>query len=749
MTKVLATLLACLTLAASAAAQNDEPEFVQGQCKRLNAFAKKALEKGFPRQAKLIWLQVIKLYDPDNQEAHAAIGEKKIGATWAPDSTFTYPTADTGKGEEGQALFKAYEQLKKDLGSAHRSQAEKWEKAGRTDRSKEHWKLVLRWIDNDKQASEALAQKEIGTLSGSDVEKTLYERSRMIEKAVEEQSRTDYKVEKSADTKNAVLDRSQVKYVTLKSEHFTLHGDPEQEATLADTLKWAERTLKVLQLAFPWPVEVTSWPLEWAFFSGKDTYQQIVKAHADLFPDLKWQLENSTTCLIEKTYIGATTTPQITFDAAVRNVARLYSGFTTAGFGEGIGHTFVGMMFNNNRLFATDRKKQERTVASEQDREFTSPDFDVWKTLSLEMAWKSTGGVQARELPFCDAAAFTNEQRIKAWSFCDYMMRRDPQLLRDMDQLGVKMVNEKVNYEKAFDADHQVSIAQLDKEWEDFWTGATSVLKAIQNNTPPLAAISKGAEKWLQEINALRKEQGMTPVTWSTNLSTRCHDHAIYLKNNKTERGADKEHRESIELGGTHLGSMFAEMAIVDTDAKVGNAKKTFQHWLDIPGYRDLFVNAFQVTVGIYQEGDILVINTAAGIGEPLSRGAGYNIYPRKGADSIPCEIAVADLGPELAALLQQSGKGNLKVVGYPLTMHFGAASPFNRLSFKCRVVTRKGDIPCAILRDGGTIRRTSAPGMFTAYPLEPLPHGEVQAIWSFDDASGTTHTENIQFKTK
>ena len=42
-----------------------------------------------------------------------------------------------------------------------------------------------------------------------------------------------------------------------------------------------------------------------------------------------------------------------------------------------------------------------------------------------------------------------------------------------------------------------MSIAELDKEWEDYWTEASSVLKAIQNNTPPLAAISKGVEKWL------------------------------------------------------------------------------------------------------------------------------------------------------------------------------------------------------------------------------------------------------------
>ena len=43
----------------------------------------------------------------------------------------------------------------------------------------------------------------------------------------------------------------------------------------------------------------------------------------------------------------------------------------------------------------------------------------------------------ANQLPFCDAAQFSNEERIKAWSFCDYMMRRNPELLRTMDQIDL------------------------------------------------------------------------------------------------------------------------------------------------------------------------------------------------------------------------------------------------------------------------------------------------------------------------
>ena len=38
------------------------------------------------------------------------------------------------------------------------------------------------------------------------------------------------------------LDEAQIKYVTVQSAHFTLHGDPDQLANLTTALQWAERT---------------------------------------------------------------------------------------------------------------------------------------------------------------------------------------------------------------------------------------------------------------------------------------------------------------------------------------------------------------------------------------------------------------------------------------------------------------------------------------------------------------------------
>lgn len=739
---------------ATAQQQGEEAEFNQRQAKTLNAFAKKAFDKGFPRIAKVVWLQTIKLYDEQNAEAWTALGYVKIGTSWNPDPKRPYPTQDTGSGAEGQPLKSSYEALKKDLANQHRSQAEKYAKAGRADRANHHWRSVLRWVDNDDQAKKALETVEVG-VSGTDLEKTLYDRSKAVERAVEEQSKTDYDVKKVDGVECPPVDRAQISYVTVQSQHFTLHGDAAEEANLLEALRWAERTLRVCEVAFPWKFEVQQWPNQWAFFAAKETYQQILKANQ--VPDLEWKLEHTSTSGIGNTVVAHTSGRQTLFDACVRNVARPYSGFQSDGYSEGIGHTFVGMIFNANRLFSVDLKKQQGTSASEEDREYQSPDFDVWKNLSLEMAWKITGGVHAKELPFCDAAAFTNEQRIKAWSFCDYVMRRDPELLRTMDQIAQEMntrrAKQPAEFEQKFTEQHAgITIDQLDKEWEAFWTGASPVLRAIQNNTPPLAAISKGVDKWLEAFNAARKDYDAAPVTWSANFSARCKDHVEYLKKNKDQRGPAAVHTESVELGGSYVGSLFAEMALVEIGANIGNQKQMFKKWMYLPGYRDALVNNTILTVGAFLDDGILVFNVTSGIGTPKKANQGIRCYP-PGNDSqliFDGEVAVADLGPEIEALLKKHGREGKKTIGFPLTLHQGGTGGVGiRGSLKCAVAGPKGDpIEGVLVFDDGRVRTSTAPGMTTFWPLDPLPKGKISFSWSWDN-NGSQEVARGSFSAK
>ena len=731
-----AALAAC-ALAATAAAQGSDTELNARQAKAMNNFAKKALKEGFPRVAKQVWMQLIKLYEPDNAEAWTALGYVKMGASWNPDPKRPYPTQDTGAGADGQALSKQWEALKKDLANQHRAVAEKLAKAGDKARADKHWAMVLRWVDKDEQAQAALNYVEVGAISGTELEKTLYDRSKAVEKAVEEQSKIDYPVEEKAGVECAPLLQAQVPYVTVTSEHFMLHGDKEELENLKEALRWAERTLRVCKVAFPWQLDVEKWPQDWACFTKKETYQQILRANK--VPDLEWKLENTSTSGIGNTAVASTSGKQVLLDSCVRNVARGYAGFGSDGFVEGIGHTFVGMIFNNNRLFSVDLKKQQGTSASEEDREFTSPDFDVWKNLSLELAWRSTGGVPANKLAFCDASNFSNEERIKAWSFSDYMVRRDPTMLQKMDAIALELqkmrIKQPAEFEKAVQERCQVSLAQLDKEWEDFWTGASPVLKAIQNNTPPLSAISKGVDKWLEAYNTARKQLGKTPVTYSANFSARCKDHAEYLKKNKELKSPADLHTQSIDLGGTYPGSLFAQMALVQPGANIANAKKVLERWIYWPGYRDALLSNGILSVGMYLDGDLLVVNATSGIGAPKASDAGADCYPPRNDTNLifDGEVPVAELGPEVAELLKANGREGKKTIGFPLTLHFGSTGGVPaRGTLQCTVQNQKGEKIEGVLKfDDGVVRTTTAPGMATFWPLEPLK-GKISFAWSW-----------------
>lgn len=755
-------LLSVLTLCLSTtfAQSRDEAKFNQKQAKVMHGFAQDAFKAGFPKVAKRIWLELLSEYDPDHEAARDALGYERVGDSWSKRSGFSYPKDDNPDPKKAASLSKEWSRTAAKLALEHKKLAREYDKAGRADLARKHFEKVLHFTPEDEEAQAALHHKAVAGLTGTDLEQTLYDRSKKIEKIVAEEARQDYPVERLPDSdKNGFLEKAQVPYISVQSEHFTVRGDYEEEL-LMEAARYGERAVRVMQVAvegYPgFNLDPKTWIREWAFFQDADTYAQVLNANVDIVGEdrLQYLVEQTRgTNLVTRgaaLELSAPNNEQGVFDGAVRNVAQTMSAFRSAGLREGIGHTIVGMVFNNNRAFIVDREKQLRTTTGEEDLDKYSPNMDTWKDLALESAWKLTEGVSAAQLPLIDAAKFTDEARIKSWSFCDYVMRRDPSLLLDLDRLSDQ--GHQIEVEKKFTSEHDgLSVAQLEKEWKDFWTEASPVLKAIRNNTEPLSAVSKDVKKWLKAFNDARKARNSTEVTWSADYSGRCREHAEYLLLHEEQRGPAAEQNEEIDLeGGSHLGDMFAEMALVDTGAS-GKPKKVFERWLDHPGYRDALLNYRLRTIGLYVQDGVLVMDAIRGLGRPPEGKGGLEMFPDNTAGAVPTSVKVADLGPELAALLEREGHGGLEVVGYPISLHqFGNGGLVgNRDSYKC--IVKVGDKPIeGILHmaDGGTNRHTSAPGMIVFYPLEPLRKGmDIEVTWIWETDKGITRKSN-EFKT-
>lgn len=748
---LLVALMVFAGFAGSARAQSaEEVKFREKQAEVLHKYAASAMKSGFPLVARRVWLMLLSEYAPDHAEARGALGFRRSGSAWARDPEFLFPNSDNPDPKTAKKLRDDWTSLAEKVAEAHLKMAADYEQSGRVDMARWHFEKVIYFTPENATAKTALDYKPVAGLSGTDVEQTLYDRSKKLEKVISEESEKDYPVEeRPATDTHPLLDKAKVPYATVKSEHFTIRGDFELDL-LKEAAVNAERALRVMAVAYEgtegFKSDPKRWSTDWAYFKDKETYIQILKANAELLPpdELKFRIEQTGGSGLSDGKVAVDLSvagnEQGILDGAVRSVAQRYAAFASPALTEGIGHAFVGLFFNNNRRFIVDRKEMMRSSSGEEDYEKYSPNMDTWKDLALESAWKITEGTSAARLPLITADKFPDDARIKSWSFCDYLLRRDPDLLRSLDQW--KIAGTPVEVEKQFTAaNNGLSIAALEKEWKDFWTEASPVLKAIRDNAEPLTAVSPDAKKWLEAFNKARKELNATPVTWSANYSSRCRDHVEYLKANEAERGAIGEQSQKLELThGSHLGNLFAQMALVSTNA--AKAKDVFDGWMHWPGYRDALLNERLITIGLYAEDTYLVLDAIRGVGRPPEGKGGYRAWPNAPKGSVPTSANVADLGPEVQEFLANNGHGDKKVVGYPLTLHhFGTGGvPGTKSSYRCQVSINNVPVPGLVhIADGGSNRRSSAPGLVVFYPLEPLKPGrEVEAVWTFENDEGT-----------
>jgi len=749
------TLALALFAPALFAQSKEELKLNERQAKTLHDYASDAMKAGYPKVARRMWLMLLSEYDAEYANARKALGYKKIGDSWALDPAFVYPKDDNPDAKKAEKLQKDWVDTAERLSKEHKKLAEQYEKAGRADMAQRHFGKVLFYTPEDAEAQAALAHKPVAGLTGTDLEQIIYDRSKKIERIVAEEARKEYPVEMLADTdRHPFLEAAKVPYKSVKSEHFIVRGDFEPEL-LIQAAQWGERAIRVMNVVCEgykgFSPDPKRWIREWAFFQDGDTYKQVISANAELVDpaSLKFILEETrSSSLVSQAgalSVSAPNNEQGVYDGSVRRVAQSYSNLRSPGMLEGIGHTITGMMFNNNRQFIADREEQLRSSTGEEDFDRFSPNMDTWKDLALESAWKLTGVVPAANLPLIKADRFTDDARIKSWSFIDYIVRRDPTLLLSLDSMADQ--GHPIEVDKKFTEENDgLSVAQLEKEWKDFWTEATPVLKAIRNNTEPLSAVSKDVKKWLAAFNEIRKVYHGTEVTWSSDYSTRCAEHAKYLITNVEERGPVREQTQNIDLPeGTHLGALFAEMAIVEVNAGE-KTKEIWKRWMGWPGYRDAILNTRLRTIGLYNEEGVLVMDVIRGLGKPPEGKGGLVIYPGGVQEAIPLSVEVADLGPDVAALLARLGHSDKTTLGYPITLHqFGTGGLVgNRESYHCKVTIQGEVVPGIVhIADGGANRRASAPGMVVFYALEPLRRGmKVEAVWSYETDAGITRME-------
>ncbi len=768
LTRLLVGLAAVLAISWSSVSAQDEKAFFTDAAESLNAFATRCFKAKYPLRAREVWQEILRDYDTDDEVARKALGFLKVGASWAPDSRFEYPTQDEPDPAVARVLSRQWDKLCEELAEDHRSLAGEFKAAGNEERAEYHFARVLRFAPEDGTAVAETGLETFEGLHGTPVELAILRRSKLIDRTIAAELEKEYPVEKLSGETHPLIDKAKVPYSGFRTEHFVVWGDWSDEQLIA-CAQYAERAYALCTTLFD-GIAVYKWPhkdqYDLAFFQARDTWVQVLRANEGEFSgrDLEFTIANTSgtsmgsgTDMVKIVGFESAATIE---DMAVRAVAQAWARFGADALQEGIGHAVVGWFFGRNLVFSVGQQKGEGTSSGAKAEKFNMPDLSIWQELALRIAWEETDTPCAK-LPLVTAADFSSVDRIKAWGICDYLLRRDPELLWKLDRTKVEGAGSQNQVREKFSekTEGKLTCDGLDDAWRRFWTEDSPILRAVMGKETPLESVSKDAPKFLVAFNEVRKLFDLSGVHWSAEYSGACKQHADYLAENKRARGPVDEHTQDPSDGGTNNGRTFAGNALVDVKAK--NPDDTIENWLQFPGYRDALCDPGLESVGIYADKGILVMDVIRGrspagklVRFPNGVAVGGGVPANANATMVvPTSVKVGDLGPDVERVLANAGQKRAKTVGYPLSLHFFATGALPKQgSVQCIVKRNDKELVEGVVHyaDGGASRRSSAPGLVVFYPFEALKRGSAYTVeWSFEKQGGREALQKYQFFTK
>ena len=735
-------LTICLLLSAVSAQNKDEVKFLKSQASDLNKYAQAAFDQGYPTEARRIWQEILRTYDADHLPSRLALGFKRANDIWMVNASHVFPGADNPDRRALQKVEVLWKKTARKIAKGHQKFAEKFQAAGRTDRASWHFSRALRFLPDDAGLRAKSGLKTFYGLVGTELESQLYENSPAMQDLVTAELKKSYKVTDLASSKqNPFLTKANIPHAGYQTEHYTIWSNWEP-AFIHDVAQNVERSRSFCARFFtgkpgfrPADLQIKTLIL----IKGEDLYKEILRANKEQFrPEvLDFLLEYTGMCTIgrgaDKAQLSGDASDRTVLDLSIRYPVDEWAGMRCDALNEGVGHAVVAMFLGRIEVFTLDLESAAHTVTSNRRREVLTPDIESWEDLAIESAFEVRGTPLAK-LPLVSAANFSADARVRAWSFSDYLLRRDPRLLLELD--GTRDGKGPLDVRDKFRQTAGISLELLEKEWRDFWTGATPVLRALRGRRPPVDASSKDASKWVDAFNKARRKyqprrgKGPVPVTWNVAWSLLCKQHGKYLASNPKERGAlaEQTQREGLKAA-SKKGEYFAQMALVSTQS---SPTKAFASWVHLPGYRDALLHPHLTQVGVYSEAGITVIDALRGI-TPRSRTT-MQPYPFNQASGVPASVALAELGPSVAALMKRDDLDG--DVGYPISLHTWQSG--SAANARCEVRAKGALIEGVVQTTGaGFNRRNSAPGLRVFYPLHPLPRKtQIEVHWRVGKAT-------------
>lgn len=679
-------------------------------------------------------------YADGDEKALDKCGFSKVGDQWRADPQKLVIDKDfSGDAKALKKVEAEWAALQKELVAEHRAVAEAWTTLGDETKAMRHWRRVLRFAPADKRAVERLAKYRFEGFAGSEVELAMLRRARAIRGSCDWLLRKSFVVKKIDGRKQPLLEKAGIGHLGFRSEHFEIWGTLP-EAQLLVVAQSAERALLLCHTLFGTSEGAPFVPARlrnFVFVAEDVSYGKVLDQCADQFDperlaflkkdvDLAYLDVDGASVRFCKTDGGE---PEA-LDQTVRGVVQDAAGVWSEGLWEGIGHAACGFLFGRTLTFLLEQQSG-RTVASG-SQTLLVPDMAVWKQIAEQSAWAKSD-TRTSELVLISAARFTNEQRVKSWAICDYLMHWRPELLRQLDLSHTKEIHSPPELEQEFQRRTQVVLPEVDHQWREFWGKNAALKKAMAID--PLGdpkgkerALREGSRSIVDAVNEQRAAARRGPVGFhfAEDAPTL---QALAYGDDLAKAEAEAAKKPKVPVVMPTAPATIGRTLLWWRGAKPDDA---VAKWLCRPSWRDTLLHPGRGLLGAQKGKQALVVDLSDPV-QPTTQGWPL-CWPRHHQQAVPGSAVAAELGPRALAALAAAGKQPTDVVGMPITLHFARAMAASDLAAVAVKVYQGNRAAHGVLvaYQGEGPDDDSADGCVAFVPLEPFEAGaEIEVLWT------------------
>lgn len=715
----LIALVAILGSTSVALAQSDVAS-MQNVARVLVTHAERCAKAGFVLEARRHWLEVVTVYDPNHEACRKALGHARVGRAWSQETPVGIVEGIRHQAKNQRKLEPLYRRwnssVAKSAARLHRKAAAVAAKAADKKREEFHLRRVLRFEPGDAKAGRRLGYTEYRSVWAAPETIRALRRAVLLQQTLAVIRLCDPAVRILPETSElAILKRNFPEapaYRGVRSDNFEIWGDvgvanlvaaahaAERAKTLIRALYAGARHDLVLRFII-WKDEAPKDHLARVMIKDKRNREFTLK-----YTSAFYHTENHVRYFIAHT----SEVREEVVDRVARCVAGNLVSSDRFACEDGVGHSAVMYLFGKSLTGIVGLSDPDkRTAASKAPEAPLIPEIDVWRHAATEQAWMRSDTPIAKVL-LARADGMTNTDRIKAWSFIDYVLMRSPDLLWYLDNPEGGYEPHPRAVKEGFTKRTRMGLEVIEREWRAFKTTDAGLFRRVLQpaKRPPPKALTR----WAGAVNTWRVRRGLSRVGWSP---------------------APK--------GSLNAGALVFPAA--------ADPAKAIDRWLGLPGLRDFLLGDYWGMLDVTSSPTGIAVAIAKP-GPLRRRTFKATVYPRSQQENVPRAIARSQLNGIVEG---DAGEGQW---GYPITLHYPETAAINRATLQCGVLVNGAVVSGKVIVGGASFSRGLLPKNVSVFLADaPFPRGaHVVATWTWKETVQgrkrlRKRVESVAFRTK